>query len=167
MLGGIHRHRPVISTGFSLVELVIVVVIIGVIAAIAVPRLGRASRGAGDASYAQKLGSLRRAIEQYRAEHGAYPTCDAATGGRTTIMLQLTQYTDDAGAYSATRTARYRFGPYLREIPALPVSRQKGRAKINSSDEASVGWLYNPTSGHIVGNTATDADASGRLYSAY
>ena len=152
---------------FSLIELVIVVVIIGVIAAIAIPRMGQASAGASDAAFAATLRELRGAIDRYYAEHGVYPSADPLSGNRTSIMLQLTQYTDDAGNYSDTRSATYRLGPYLGAIPALPVSSRKGRDKINTTDTGGAGWLYDPATGDIRANTGTEADAKGRLYSSY
>src|SRR5262245_42185590 len=101
--------------GFSLIELVIVVVIIAIIGAIAIPRLSRGSAGAADSSLVGNLRVLRSAIDLYASEHGG--TFPAAA----TIATQLTQYSDDAGATSATKTGNYIYGPYIRSIPPLPV----------------------------------------------
>ena len=164
-------HKPAASgnrpAAFSLIEVVIVVVIIGVITAIAIPRMGNASAGASDAALANSLSAMRRAIDLYRAEHGVYPTATPLSGNRTTIMFQLTQYTDDAGNYSPTRSATHRFGPYLRAIPALPASSRKGREKINTSDAGGAGWIYDPATGDIRANTANEVDGRGRLYRDY
>src|SRR3954467_5043725 len=83
-------------SGFSLIELVIVVVIIAIIGAIAIPRLSRGSAGAADSSRVGNLRVLRSAIDLYASEHGGtFPTV-------ANISTQLTQYTDDQGATSAT-----------------------------------------------------------------
>ena len=155
-------------SGFSLVELVVVVLVIALIAAIAVPRLNRASGAAKDASFAKSLAALREAIERYRAEHGTYPTCDPLSGNRTTIMLQLTRYTDAAGNYAETRGGAFVYGPYLRAIPALVVRERGDRTRIATADGPGVAWIYDPASGNIRGNTGAATDSSGtRPYSDY
>lgn len=161
-------RRRTCGQAFSLIELVIVVVIIGTIAAIAIPRMSRGTAAAVDSGLANNLTLLRKAVELYRAEHGTYPTCDALGGNRTTIMVQLTQYTDVAGNTSSTRTAVHRFGPYLKAIPKLGVTERRDRDRINTSDGGSVAWIYEPASGAIRANApANAADAAGRLYNDY
>ena len=151
--------------GFSLIELVIVVVIIAIIGAIAIPRLSRGSAGAADSSLVGNLRVLRSAIDLYASEHGgSFP----AVG---TIVAQLTQYSDDQGATSATKTGNYIYGPYIRSIPPLPVGAKKGQNGIAAATGASVGWIYDATNGTIKANTTDtspiEADAKGTLYSAY
>src|SRR5213595_1702700 len=85
-------------SGFSLIELVIVVVIIGIIAAIAIPRLSRGSAGAADSAVSGNLAVLSAAVDLYATEHGGtYATV-------STFDSQLTQYSDSAGSFSATKT---------------------------------------------------------------
>lgn len=151
--------------GFSLIELVIVVVIIAIIGAIAIPRLSRGSAGAADSSLIGNLRVLRSAVDLYSSEHGgAFPAT-------ATIVAQLTQYTDDTGATSATKTGNFIYGPYLRTIPALPVGAKKGQSGIAAATAATVGWIYDPIAGTIKPNTTdtspVEADAKGTLYSAY
>jgi prepilin-type N-terminal cleavage/methylation domain-containing protein len=150
------------NKGFSLIELVIVVVIIAIIGAIAIPRLSRGSAGAADASLVGNLRVLRSAVDLYASEHGGtYPAT-------ATIVAQLTQYTDDTGATSATKTGNFIYGPYLRTIPALPVGAAKGSTGVAAAAAAGVGWIYDPTAGTIAPNTTgTEKDAKGTLYSAY
>jgi general secretion pathway protein G len=151
--------------GFSLIELVIVVVIIAIIGAIAIPRLSRGSAGAADSALVGNLRVLRSALDLYASEHGGtFPVVG-------TVATQLTQYTDDTGATSATKTGNYIYGPYLRTIPALPVGAKKGQSGIAAATGASVGWIYDAANGTIRPNTTdsapVEADAKGTLYSAY
>jgi len=147
--------------GFSLIELVIVVVIIGIIGAIAIPRMSRGATGAADSALAGNLAVLRNAIDLYETEHpGQYPAV-------ATIAAQLTTFSDDSGGVSATKTSTHIFGPYLRTVPPLPVGTKKNATGIASADGANVGWIYTVATGDIRANTASEADARGKLYSAY
>jgi prepilin-type N-terminal cleavage/methylation domain-containing protein len=148
-------------SGFSLLELLLVVVIIGIIAAIAIPRLSRGAAGAADAALSGNLAVLREAIDRYSAEHvGAYPAV-------ATFQAQVTQYTNEAGATSATRTTVYIYGPYIRTIPPLPVGTRKGQSGVAAADGPTIGWIYTQVSGDIRANTTTEADVTGKLYSTY
>jgi prepilin-type N-terminal cleavage/methylation domain-containing protein len=154
-------HALALRRGFSLIELVIVVVIIGIIAAIAIPRMSRGAAGAADSSLEANLKVLRGAIDLYETEHGKLPTA-------ADIVGQLTQFTDEAGNVSATKTTTAIFGPYLRAIPPLPVGARKGSTGIAAADGAGVGWIYDATTGTIRANTtATEVDARGRRYDQY
>jgi prepilin-type N-terminal cleavage/methylation domain-containing protein len=148
------------NRAFSLIELVIVVVIIGIIAAIAIPRMSRGAAGASDNALVGNLAVLRKAIDLYASEHaGAFPAADK-------IVEQLTQYTDQDGNVSVTKTGAFIFGPYIRSIPAITVGPMRGQNTI--SDKPGEGaWLYNATDGTIRANTTTEADAAGTPYSAY
>ena len=151
--------------GFSLIELVIVVVIIAIIGAIAIPRLSRGAAGAADSALVGNLRILRSAIDLYASEHGgAFPSA-------TNVATQLTQYSDDQGNTSATKTTTYIYGPYLRSIPPLPVGVKKGQNGIATASAATVGWIYDATLGTIKANTTdtapAEADIKGTLYSAY
>lgn len=151
--------------GFSLIELVIVVVIIAIIGAIAIPRLSRGASGAADSSLIGNLRVLRSGIDLYATEHGG--TFPAAG----TIATQLTLYSDDTGATSASKTGNYIYGPYLRAVPTLSVGAKKGQSGIAAATGATIGWIYDSTNGTIKANTTDTApvegDAKGTLYSAY
>lgn len=134
---------------FSLVELVIVIVILGIIGAIAVPRMSAGASGAGESAFVTDLAALSNAIELYGAEHaGTYPT-------EADIVDQLTQYTNAAGATSATPTATHIYGPYLHAIPTLKVSSNRGKNGIDGDGSgATTGWVYDETTGGIVANSS-------------
>ena len=153
--------------GFSLIELVIVVVIMGIISAIAIPRLSRGARNAGASAVKGNLATLRNAIELYAAEHdGNYPGA--------TIALQLTQYSNaTGGTTSATKTATEVYGPYLKEIPPLPVGTNKDDANIDVVSATPTGlttngWWYSAATQTIRANLpATDVDDDGTAYNTY
>ncbi len=158
-----NRSRSTGTRGFSLLEVVIVVAIIAILAAIGIPRMSRGSQGANDSAVGGDLAALRNAVDLYSAEHGGtFPT---AAG----ITAQLTKYTDIAGATSDTKTMTHIYGPYIRNIPSLPVGpdNRKGSSKIAGSDANGVGWLYTEASGKINANTGTTKDDQNRLYSEY
>lgn len=155
MLAAIRSRR-----GFSLIELVIVVLILGIIAAIAVPRMSRGAKGAQESSVAADLAILRNAIDLYHTEHGEFPA-------DTTIVNQLTQYTDAAGAVSATTSATHIYGPYLRAVPALQVGAEKGNKTIGGSVAVGTAWVYDEDNGTIVANTLLEEDAAGKLFTSY
>lgn len=156
---------PRSRSAFSLIELVIVVVIIGIIAAIAIPRMSRGAAGASASTLTANLAVLRKAIDLYAAEHNnTFPT------DNTTITNQLTQYTDAAGATSATKTGAFIYGPYIRSIPALPVGANRGKtAFVATQGGSTAGWVYvGGTTGSVTSNTTgAELDDAGTAYNTY
>lgn len=155
------KSRTYRNLGFSLLELVIVVVIIGIIAAIAIPRMSRGAAGAADSALRADLAVLRNAIDLYAIEHGGTMP---AVG---TIINQLTQYSDNVGVTSATQTPTHIYGPYLRQIPPLPVGARKGQSGVAATDGSTIGWIYGATEGTIKANTTIEEDVAGVLYNTY
>lgn len=157
--------------GFSLVELVVVIVIIGILAAIAIPRLSRGTSGAGTAAVAANLSYMRQAINLYAAEHnGSYPGPDAAK-----FANQLTLFSDASGATNPSKTAVYKYGPYLQSIPSCPVGENAGSNAVlvdttNSPPAVVVaggeGWVYNSSTGELLVNS-TKTDDAGKAYNLY
>jgi general secretion pathway protein G len=148
-------------TRFGLLELIVVVVLLGIVATVATPRVSRGSDGAADASLSADLAVLRRAIDTYADEHrGAYPTA--------AFVDQITTYTDISGATSPTKTATHIYGPYLRQIPSIPVGAASGNTAVGARSGGIAAWRYDPSTGDIRANTTgAEADSSGTLYSDY
>ncbi|MHC5028532.1 MAG: prepilin-type N-terminal cleavage/methylation domain-containing protein [Planctomycetota bacterium] len=157
-------------SGFSLIELVIVVVIIGIIAAIAIPRMSRGSAGAADSALIADLAVMRNALDLYITEH-------TGTAPDANFVTQMTQYTNLAGGVSATKTATHIYGPYLRDVPILPVGSKKGETGVfvdavgggsPPGGVATDGWYYNSTDEVLFANLPNaDTDDSGTQYNSY
>ena len=166
---------------FSLVELILVVVIIGVIAAIAIPRVADSAGRSREGALVSSLTAMRNAIDRYAAEHqGAFPGLlpDGASGAAKSpeaFVTQLTKYSDSTGRIADSRDATYRFGPYLRLIPPVPVGPHLGNEEVVIDDTnspplvtgSSEGWVYNPVTGEIIANTDAANLAGTRAYDEY
>src|SRR5204863_413663 len=86
---------------------------------------------------------------------------------RPVIGTQPKSYTDDAATVSPTgiKTGNYIYGPYLRDVPTLPVGAGKGGYLISNTSGTNVGWIYDATNGSIKANCPnTEVDAKGKQY---
>ncbi len=131
--------------GFTLVEVLIVVVIMAVLAATIIPQFTVSTMDAKISTAEFNLNSLRQQIEMYRMQH------DGAVPGAT--LAELSASTNAAGTIGTG--AGFPFGPYLRSIPANPVTANDA-IKVITNDPAESGdvttnggWLYNTTTGGI------------------
>ena len=142
------------------------VVIIGIIGAIAIPRMSRGAVGAGESSLVQNLRVIRAAIELYREEHGGAPPTD-----HTTFAAQMTLYTDLDGNTNPSRTAVFRYGPYLRSVPPLPVGSNAGSTSIFGKGPYGTtadGWFYGAGTVVFYANLPVDEkDSQGVSYKDY
>jgi type II secretory pathway pseudopilin PulG len=162
-------YRKAMGRGlFSLLEISLVVVVLGIVGTIVGPRMSRAGTSSPQVAeqvLVGRLRALRGAIHAYAQDHGGrYPNGDVSR-----ITAELTQYSDGFGAVHPTPTSRYGLGPYLPEIPPLPVGKTQGAATLGLPGAArDAGWIYDPSSGQIRANlSAHDCDAHGQSYASY
>ncbi len=170
------RNRPRRSAGFTLVELLIVVIILAILAAIVVPSFGSSSEDAKVSTLKTDLSALRNAIELYQVQHnsrypGDYSEADGTTqtataaAAATAFVAQLTQYTDANGKVSGTKSATFRYGPYVKNnaMPANPfltgataddVLADIVVADVTTAPTASgaTGWKFYVKTGRLVAN---------------
>jgi general secretion pathway protein G len=73
-LGARVRDRRTRSTGFTLIELLIVMVLLILLAGITLATYGNSVRRGKEAALAEDLFQMRKAIDEYYADKGKYPT---------------------------------------------------------------------------------------------
>lgn len=157
------HSTPSLRRGFSLIELVIVVVIIGIIAAIAIPRMSRGSQGAQESALVGNLAVLRNAIDMFTNEHGGtLPTA-------STVAAQLTQQTNVLGSTTISE-GQVAYGPYLRDVPPLPVGANQGKTAIGTSLGDDAGWVYSTSHSKLIYANCADSEVSastGKKFNTY
>lgn len=139
-------NTAVRRSAFTLVEVLIVVVIMAILAAAIIPQFTDSTKDAKSSTGQFNLSTLRSQIQLYRTQHnGSNPSA---------TLVELTQSTNAAG--TAGSGANFPFGPYLREIPANPVTNSKAVKSITNDPAVAgdvtsggAGWLYNATTGNI------------------
>ena len=153
------KAGPDHARAFSLLEVVIVVAIVAMLSAIAIPRFGAGTRHTEESALKKDLDCLRTAIEHYAVEHlGSYPRNEA----------HLLQYSDADGHISTVPDTLHIFGPYIHQIPSLPVGRHKGRSGVGVADGPDIGWIVDWPNGQIRANTLSgEKDQNGKAYSDY
>ena len=86
------------KAGFTLVELMVVAIIVAILAAVAIPlMMGNKDRAIATEAQAA-LGTVRTALQVYKAEHDVYPTCSAV---QPNTVLSTIRVGDLKGKYFA------------------------------------------------------------------
>jgi type II secretory pathway pseudopilin PulG len=160
-----------VRVGFTFVEIVLVLVILAIVTAIAVPKFANAAQAARENTLKADLHYLRTQISVYKAQHKVPPgLLGFGPPSGSLFIKQKTQYTDEAGRVNSTAGKAFRFGPYLKQMPANPITRDASIRVINTVGslwpDNSSGWLYNAATLEVIVNS-TLSDDNGIRYSQY
>jgi len=180
-------HSTRQQSGFTLVELLIVVIILAILAAIVVPQFSSTTDDAKQSTMQSNLAAMRSAMELYYIQHGEYPGNLASTqgtggcsvpgtwlsGAKTGAAFagQMLYFTDGQGAVCDTKSATYKFGPYIKG-GALPsndvgVAESNGVVTVPNGSDGLIslnatgtlgGWYVDTESGLIVVNHTSHDD---------
>ena len=162
---------------FTLVEALVAVGILTVLAFVIVPQCTNAASDTREATLKDVLRYLRTQLTVYRSEHElqapGYRNGDP-TGVPTPAMFQaqLTRYTDVHGVPADTQSGRYRFGPYVSEMPVNPINGQSGVWVVDGptlptpDPNRNCGWIYNARTMQIEPNLPGE-DGEGVSYLSY
>lgn len=161
----------------KLKQTLIFLVMFASLAAVVVPQFSNATVQTPEDALKDDLRYLRTQIAFFKAQHRdlspGYPGGDAVAAPDAALFVrQMTACSDDRCNTSLTPSAVFKLGPYLREIPANPLTGQCGLliftgATTPSADESQpYGWLYNPATLQIMPNLQ-GSDAAGMPYADY
>jgi hypothetical protein len=84
----------------------------------------------------------------------------------------MTQFTSDQCATSATKSATYRYGPYLSSMPKNPLNDSASvlvmpnSTPLRAPASDAYGWIYRPETLEIIANLP-GTDATGIPYAKY
>ncbi len=160
------------AAGFTLVEVMVVIMILGILAGVAVPRFTVSSEDAKLSALSIDVAILERATELYKHQHrGQWPGARKHTDGTpvalaadaaTSLVNQLTLYSDIDGRTNNTKTAQFKYGPYLKAgIPTNPYNGSNGvTCDIAESDITvttgvkanGTGWKFYVITGRMIPN---------------
>ena len=165
--------RRRLSSGFTLVELLVVVIILGVLAAIAIPQFSSNTEDAKLAALDSSLAELRNSVELYYHQHNAiYPGAKKYTDGSnvstgaeadTSLVRQMTLYSATSGKTSTTRDATYKYGPYVKKgVPKNPFNDLSTvKCDIPTTDisaassSGTCGWKFYVMTGRLLADDGT------------
>jgi general secretion pathway protein G len=151
------------TAAFTLVEILIVVIILGIIATIVIAIFHDTVDDARAKALKDDLRNMRSQLQLYNAEHGTYPTLSS-------FEQQMVLFSDEAGNTSNTKSPIFRCGPYIIEMPRLPVGVNHGMFSVTAagSYSAGYGWAYDPVTGDFRANLPdSDVDGDGMRFNTY
>ena len=165
------------KSGFTLIEILIVVVLLGIMAAMVIPKFSNAAAESRESMLLENLRILKAQIGVYRAQHWdvapGYPDGDTSNNPtEADFVAQLTLYTDEDGVTNGVETDRFKYGPYMREIPDNPINGLPTVEVINDGGvlpgvgDDSHGWIYRPEDLTVL-NDASGTDSHGEDYYNY
>ena len=134
------------AKAFTLVEILIVVIILGILAGVAIPNISGVTEVSREANLKENLSKIRAYIQVYRNEHDGLPRGEQ-------FAAQMTKYTNFEGEVNDIQTDKYRFGPYIEQMPPNPVTKDY---TIRTTDDPNThkppgdidgGWWYNELTG--------------------
>ena len=165
------------TSGFTLIEILIVVVLLGIMAAMVIPKFSTATAESRESMLLEDLRILKAQIGVYRAQHWdvapGYPNGDTSINPtEADFVAQLTLYTDEDGVTNAVQTDRFKYGPYMREIPDNPINGLPTVEVINDGGALpgvgndSHGWICRPEDLTVLADAA-GTDSQGDEYYNY
>jgi general secretion pathway protein G len=151
---------------FTLIEILIVVAILGILATAVIPHVTSAAQVARENTLKDELRYLRTQLTVYKAQHN-----NVAPGLTGDFVLQMTQFTDEAGNTSAVKDATHRLGPYFKRVPANPLTatsdvKMSNAADLSTEIDGTTGWIYNAATLQLIANVAGN-DTNGTPYAQY
>jgi prepilin-type N-terminal cleavage/methylation domain-containing protein len=176
--------RRTAQRGFTLIEVLIVVVILGIIATIVIPQFSNASQQARENTLKDDLRFLRLQVQMFKAQHRdigpGYPGGNrGSTPTEPDLSDQMTKFSDEDCATSATASVSSKFGPYLSRIPMNPINGQatihviaNGASMPNAGQlpvmngQTPYGWIYKPQTQEWMANLG-QSDSNGTAYASY
>ena len=157
---------PLRPQGFTLIEILIVVIILAVLASIVVPGLSNTNAETNKAMLLENLRVMREQVAIYRAQHddvspGYLAGDNSQTPTEDIFIAQLTGFSDINGNLSDAKDIQFRFGSYLRKIPANPMNGLSTVLVVDNNDEVpapdgSFGWIYKPADHIFIPGTVID-----------
>jgi general secretion pathway protein G len=170
-------RRSRISTGFTLVEILIVVVILGILATIVIPQFTSATHDTRENMLKDCLRFLRTQVQVFKCQHRdvppGYPGGDNSLAGTETDFVdQMTTFSSEACATSISGSPTFRFGPYLSSMPRNPLNDSASvlvmpnGVPLRAPAADAYGWIYRPDTQEIIANLIGN-DSNGKPYAQY
>ncbi len=158
--------------GFTLIEMLIVVIVLGILAAIVIPQIAVSTEDSKLNTLKTNLNTTRSAVELYYFQHnsiypGASPTTKPVdvTTDELAFVAQLARYTDVDGNISNTKTAVFKFGPYIKngslatnpynDMKDIVIDITETDITVRNSAAADNGWKFYRVTGVFIAADGT------------